>query len=131
MKIKMENNYGRTNHQNYGLDSLLKADEKTIRDEIDNIEHQIAERGKIKQRNLRFLEWQREKLEELINRTQCLAYGVMGPNEVRNRLITQLVQVEMKKGDEYINCFRDVQRLEEQKRKLMTEAGEDEGWLKY
>jgi 50S ribosomal subunit-associated GTPase HflX len=131
MKMKMENNYGQNNHQSYGLDSLLKADEKTIRDEIENIEHQIAEREKIKQRNLRFLEWQREKLEELINRSNCYGYAVMGGNEIRNRLTTQLVQVELRKGEEYVNAFRDVQRLEEQKRKLMRETGEDEGWLKY
>jgi hypothetical protein len=129
--MKMENNYGRNDHQNYGLESLLKADEKTTKDEIENIEHQIAEREKIKQRNLRFLEWQREKLEELINRAKCFDYAVMGTNEIRNRLITQLVQVELRKGEEYVNAFRDIQRLEEQKRKLMREAGEDEGWLKY
>jgi hypothetical protein len=114
-----------------GLDSLLKADEKILMDEIENIEFQIAEREKIKQRNLRFLEWQREKLEELINRTECLNYRITGPNEIKNRLTTQLVQVELKKGDEYVNAFRDIQRLEEQKRKLAREGGEDEGWLKY
>jgi len=114
-----------------GLDSLLKADEKLLRDEKENIEFQIAEREKIKKRNLKFLEWQREKLEELINRTECLTYGMMGANEVRNKLTTQLVEVELKKGEEYVNAFRDIQRLEEQKRKLTREAGEDEGWLKY
>ena len=114
-----------------GLDSLLKADEKLLRDEKENIEFQIAEREKIKLKNIKFLEWQRERLEELINRTECLTYGVMGANEVRNKLTTQLVEVELKKGEEYVNAFRDIQRLEEQKRKLTREAGEDEGWLKY
>ena len=127
----METNYIQHGHQNYGLDSLLKADEKIVKDEIENIEHQIAEREKIKQRNLRFLEWQREKLEELVNRTSCFSYMMAGSNEVRNRLTTQLVQVELKKGEEYVNAFRDVQRLEEQKRKILSEVGEDLGWLKY
>ena len=113
------------------LNMLLKADERILEDEIGNIEHQIAEREKIKQRNLRFLEWQREKLEELVNRTSCFSYMTMGSNEVRNRLTTQLVQVELKKGEEYVNAFRDVQRLEEQKRKILSEVGEDLGWLKY
>ncbi len=113
-----------------GLDSLLKEDGRITSDEILNIEHQIADREKIKQRNLRFLEWQREKLEELINRTQPLTYATMGSDQVRNRLTTQLVQVELKKGEEYVNCFRDVQRLEEQKRELLSESSE-EGWLKY
>jgi hypothetical protein len=122
---------GIPNYQNIGLDSLIQADERILTDEIGNIDFQIAEREKIKQKNLKFLEWQREKLEELINRTKCFDYAVMGTNEIRNRLITQLVQVELKKGEEYVHAFRDVQRLEEQKRKLLSEGTEDKGWLKY
>jgi len=122
---------GTPNYQSIGLDSLIQADERILTDEIGNIEFQIAEREKIKQRNLKFLEWQREKLEELINRTKCFDYSVMGTNEIKNRLITQLVQVELKKGEEYVHAFRDVQRLEEQKRKLLSDGAEDKGWLKY
>ena len=122
---------GIPNYQNIGLDSLIQADERILTDEIGNIEFQIAEREKIKQRNLKFLEWQREKLEELINRAKCFDYAVMGTNEIKNRLITQLVQVELKKGDEYVNTFRDVQRLEEHKRRLLSDGAEDKGWLKY
>lgn len=118
-------------YQNAGLDSLLREDERIMGDEILNIEHQIAEREKIKRRNITFLEWQREKLEELVNRSKCFDYATMGTNEIKNKLITQLVQVELKKGDEYVNAFRDVQRLEEQKRKLLSESSEDKGWLKY
>jgi hypothetical protein len=127
----METNYAQNIEKNYGLDSLLKADERILSDEIENIEHQIAEREKIKQRNVRFLEWQREKLEELVNRTKCFSYTMLGSNEVRNRLTTELVKVELKKGEEYVNAFRDVQRLEEQKRKILSEKEEGEGWLKY
>ena len=122
---------GNPDYQNIGLDSLIQADERITVDEIGNIEFQIAEREKIKRRNLKFLEWQREKLEELMNRSKCFDYAAMGTNEIRNKLITQLVQVELKKGDEYVNAFRDVQRLEEQKRELLSEGAEDKGWLKY
>lgn len=127
------NNGKKSSHayQGTGLDSLLREDERIMSDEILNIEHQIAEREKIKQRNIRFLEWQREKLEELVNRTQWLTYAATGPDQVRNKLTTQLVQVELKKGEEYVTCFRDVQRLEEQKRELLSESSEDKGWLKY
>jgi hypothetical protein len=118
-------------YQNAGLDSLLKEDERTASDEILNIEHQIAEREKIKRKNITFLEWQREKLEELVNRTRCFDYAAMGTNEIKNKLLTQLVQVELKKGEEYVNAFRDVQRLEEEKRKVLSESSEDKGWLKY
>jgi hypothetical protein len=127
----METNYGQNIQKSYGLDSLFKADERILSDEIGNIEHQIAEREKIKQRNLRFLEWQREKLEELVNRTKCFSYTMPGLNDVRSRLTTELVRVELKKGEEYVNAFRDVQRLQEQKRKLLSEVREDEGWSEY
>ncbi len=118
-------------YENAGLDSLLREDERIMGDEILNIEHQIAEREKIKRRNITFLEWQREKLEELVNRSKCFDYATMGTNEIKNKLLTQLVQVELKKGDEYVTAFRDVQRLEEEKRRLLSESSEDKGWLRY
>jgi len=33
----------------------------------------------------------------------------------RGKLATQLVMVDMRKGEEYVNAFKDVQRLEEKK----------------
>jgi len=111
------------------LDDLLKSDEETSTDEMDRIECMIAERERIKQKNIRFLEEQRQKLEELINRTECLNYGASGANEVRNRLTAQIVLIEMRKGEEYVNAFRDIQRLEEQKRQGIRDKKESEGWL--
>ncbi len=119
------------NHENEGLDSLLRENERILESEIERIDEQIAEREKIKQRNLRFLEWQRQKLEEMINSTPCFNYNLMGGNEVRNRLTTLLVQVELKKGEEYVDAFRDTQRLEEQKRQLLTDREEEKGWSQY
>ncbi len=114
----------------YGLDSLLKADEKVIGEEIESIDFQIAEREKIKQRNVIFLEEQRKKLEGFLNQTECFTYKPSGVlNAVRGKLATQLVMVDLKKGDEYVTAFRDVQRLEEEKRKLLAEEMADEGWL--
>jgi len=113
-----------------GLDDVLKSDERTLLEEVESIDFQIAEREKIKQRNVRFLEDQRRKLEGFLNQTECFTYKPSGVlNAVRGKLATQLVMVEMKKGDEYVNAFRDVQRLEEEKRKLLGEAKADEGWL--
>jgi len=115
-------------NKSYGLTDLLKADERVIEEEVESIEHQIAEREKIKQRNITFLEDQRKKLEEFLNRTECFTYKPMGIiNAVRSKLMTQLVQVELKKGEEYVNAFRDVQRLEAEKRELLSEERADEG----
>ena len=36
----------------YGLDAMLKADEKTVEDEVMSIEYQIAERERIKRTRL-------------------------------------------------------------------------------
>jgi hypothetical protein len=117
-------------NKSYGLDEMVKEDEKIVADEIDSIEHQIAEREKIKQRNIIFLEEQRQKLEDFMNRTECFTYNASGIiNAVRSKLTTQLVQVDLKKGEEYVNTFRDVQRLEEQKRKILAEERADQGWL--
>ena len=117
-------------NKSYGLNEIVKADEKIAADEIDSIEQQIAEREKIKQRNIKFLEEQRQKLEDFMNRTECFTYKASGIiNAVRSKLATHLVQVELKKGEEYVNTFKDVQRLEEQKRKLLAEEEADQGWL--
>lgn len=125
-----KDNYQMLESKAYGLDSLLKADEKVVEEEIDNIGFQIAEREKIKQRNILFLEEQRKKLECFLNQTECFTYKPSGLiNAVRSKLATQLVQVDMKKGEEYVNAFKDVQRLEEEKRKLFAECKEGRGWL--
>ena len=132
-KKKDENpndNYQSLDNKSYSLNELVKADEKIAAHEIDSIEQQIAEREKIKQRNIKFLEEQRQKLEDFMNRTECFTYKASGIiNAVRSKLATHLVQVELKKGEEYVNTFKDVQRLEEQKRKLLAEEEADQGWL--
>ncbi|MBM3199985.1 hypothetical protein FJZ53_03520 [Candidatus Woesearchaeota archaeon] len=46
-----------------GLEDVLKSDERTLLEEVECIYFQIAERERIKQRNVRFLEDQRRKLE--------------------------------------------------------------------
>ena len=123
-------NYQILENKAYGLDSLLKADEGAVEEEIESIEFQIAEREKIKQRNVLFLEDQRKKLEDFLNKTECFTYKPSGVlNAVRGKLATQLVMVDLKKGEEYVTAFRDVQRLEEEKRKLLGEVRADEGWL--
>ena len=125
-----KDNYQSLGNKAYGLDALLKADEKVIGEEIESIEHLIAEREKIKRRNVLFLEEQRRKLEGFLNQTECFTYKPAGIiNAVRSKLATQLVQVDLKKGEEYVNAFKDVQRLEEEKRKLLTEEKADKGWL--
>jgi hypothetical protein len=115
--------------QAYDMAGMLKGEEKSLEDELLDIEHQVAERERIKRRNVCFLEEQRQKLESMLNTLECFSYRPAGiVNSVKSKLMTQMVQVELKKGEEYVTAFRDVQRLEEQKRKLLSEGKEAGGW---
>lgn len=116
-------------NEQYDITALLKEDEQNIENEINSIEQQIALRERIKLRNVDFLEHQRRKIEKQINKTQCFEYNPQaGVGAVRNGLTTQMVQVDLKKGEEYNNCFRDIQRLEEQKRNLLTQKEDSVGF---
>lgn len=111
----------------FSLNNLFAEDQRLLSDEIDSIEHQIAQRERIKKRNTSFLEFQRQKIEEQLNQAEFFGSGYSwNASPVRARLLTQMVQLDLKKGEEYVLMFRDIQRLEEQKRKLLEEqqAGE-------
>ena len=116
--------------QQYDISALLAAEENNLEDEVHSIEIQIAERERIKLKNIYFLEHQRQSLEEQINRTKCFEYNPpKNISVIRNGLTTQLVQIELKKGEEYTNCFRDIQRLHEQKRRLLAEKDDGREWF--
>lgn len=116
--------------QQYDISALLADEDNNIEDEIHSIELQVAEREHIKQKNIYFLEHQRQSIEEQINRTRCFEYNPpKNISVIRNGLTTQLVQIELKKGEEYTNCFRDIQRLEEQKRNLLAEKDDGKEWF--
>jgi len=124
------NKYEFNPKQEYDLTALLATEENNIEDEVNSIELQIAERERIKLKNIYFLEHQRQSVESQINRTRCFEYNPpKSISIIRNGLTTQLVQIELKKGEEYTNCFRDIQRLHEQKRRLLAEKDDGRGWF--
>lgn len=104
------------------LENLFKEDLYTTKQSIESIEHRIAERKKLEYKNIQNLERQRQKIEESLNTLHCFGYN---PNpkltSVKSRLETEMVHLELKKGEEAVNGFRDVERLEEEKRKLLEE----------
>lgn len=109
------------------LNNLFAEDKKMLAGEIQSLEHQIAEREQIKKRNISFLGFQRQKIEEQLNQADLFSSGYSwNASPVRAKLLTMMVQIDLKKGEEYVLMFRDIQRLEEQKRKLLEEqqAGE-------
>ena len=111
------------------LNDLLDSDRLLLKNEIERIEFQIAEREKIKQRNLLFLESQRRKLEDQLNQLKCYEYNAPPLiNSAKSTIQTQMVNMDLRKGEEYVSAFRDVQRLEEMKRNLLSESEETAGW---
>ena len=104
------------------LNNLLEEDKRILNDELESLERQIAERERITKRNVSFLEFQRQKIEEQLNQADFFSSGYSwNASPVRSKLITHMVQLDIKKGEEYVLMFRDIQRLEEQKRKLLEE----------
>ena len=68
----------------------------------------------------------RKKLESTVNMFDCFSYNP-GPNIIatKSKLETEMIRLEMKKNDETIWAFRDVERLESEKRKILGDIRED------
>ena len=118
---KYQNN-PKPSDENYILESILKEDSNTAGQTLEIIDHRIAERKKLEYKNVIELERQRQKIEETVNTFQCLSYS---PNPkmtmVKSKLETEMTRVELKKGEEAVNSFRDVERLEAEKRKILED----------
>ena len=106
----------------YILENLFKEDLYTSQKTLESIGHRIAERKKLEYKNICNLESMRQKIESSLNRFEFFGYN---PNPritaVKSKLETEMVHIELKKGEEAVNAFRDVERLEEEKRKLLEE----------
>ena len=84
-------------------------------------ETDIAERKKLSYQVISNLEEQRKKLESSINTIKFNDYNPAGMTQIRTKLETELVKVEMGKGEEAIAAFRDIEMLEQEKRKVIEE----------
>tara|TARA_Y100000294_G_scaffold172418_1_gene187080 strand:- start:755 stop:1171 length:417 start_codon:yes stop_codon:yes gene_type:complete len=122
----IKNNYDAQMGQNV-LDSILNDGYITTKQTLESLEHRIAERKKLEYKNIQEMETQRKKIEEAINTMQCFDYN---PNPkltmVTSKLGTEMVKIELKKGEEAVDAFRDVERLEAEKRKILEEMRSEE-----
>ena len=104
------------------LENLLKEESLNSEQTLESIDHRIAERKNLEYKNILDLERQRQKIEGTINSLQCFSYN---PNPkltmVKSKLETEMTRFEMKKGEEAVHAFRDVERLEAEKRKILED----------
>jgi hypothetical protein len=122
MQATKDANYSFGLGENYVLENLLKQDLYSAQQTLDEIGHRIAERKKLEYKNMQNLERMRQKIETSLNSLCCFGYN---PNPkitaVKSNLETEMVNLELKKGEEAVNAFRDVERLEEERRKILEE----------
>ena len=120
--------YQSTAGENYLLDTILSQDTSSSESSLLDIDHRIAERKKLEYKNIKELEWARQKIEQALNSVYCLCSSY-NPNPkslaVRSGLETEMLRIELKKGEEAVDSFRDVERLEAERRKLLEEASEE------
>ena len=104
------------------LEKILKEDYMAAKETLEIIDHRIAERKKLEYKNFVELERQRQRIEEAINKLQCFEYN---PNPkltmVKSKLETEMIKIELKVGEEAVNAFRDVEKLEAEKRNILAE----------
>jgi len=121
-------NYQNTVGEDYLLSTILNQDAQNSEQSILDIDHRIAERKKLEYKNIIELERARQKVEECLNSISWLC-SEYNPNPkslaVKSKLETEMVRIELKKGEEAVNCFRDVERLEAEKRKLLEDLRDE------
>ena len=112
--------------ENYALESVLNADSNSSQETLESIEHRIAERKFLEYRNIEDLERMRQKLEECVNSFYCFTYNA-NPRILTtlSKLQSEMIRLDMRKNDEMVNAFRDVERLEAEKRNILGDIRED------
>ena len=114
------------NNPGYPLQTMMGFDNDSEKKTLEELEARIAERKGIEYKNFQELERMRKKLEASVNMFDCLSYHP-GPNilATKSKLETEMIRLEMKKNDERVCAFRDVERLEAEKRKILGDLRGD------
>ena len=121
------NNYLTVLDDNAVLEGMFDDDSVNRKKSLENIETRIAERKRLEYRHIAELERQRQKLEQTLNVFHNLGYSHSSLS-MRSRLETEMARIELKKGEEGITAFRDVQQLESEKRIIIEKIYQDKGW---
>ena len=116
----------------YVLESITQENTSSMQTTLDSIEARIAERKLMEYRNIQELERSRQKLESSVNTFQCFSYN---PNpkmlQTKSRLEAEMIKLDMKRGEEAVSAFRDVERLETEKRKILDDLRDEKSMNFY
>lgn len=97
------------------LDRLLRIPLENLETRIQEIEKEVNERVKIKQRILADLEHERKRFETKNNELNFIKFNSHFLSR-RTTLEIQMLNIEKAKQQEEVSCFRDLQRLRQELR---------------
>lgn len=108
----------------YALEGIINTD--TSEKSLEDIEARIAERKLLEYKSIQEIERMRRKLEASLNSFNCFSYN---PNPrilmSKSRLESEMIRLELRKNEEMVSAFRDVERLESEKRRILGDMRED------
>ena len=109
----------------YPLQTMMGFDNDSDQKMLEDIEARIGERKHLEYRNIQDLERMRRKLESSANAFNCFYQPDQTMLATTSKLESEMIRLEMKKNDETVCAFRDVERLESEKRKILGDIRED------
>jgi hypothetical protein len=109
----------------YPLQTMMGMDCDSEKKTLEELEARIAERKSIEYKNFQELERMRKKLESTVNMFDCFYQPNQTMLATKSKLESEMIRIEMKKNDETVNAFRDVERLESEKRKILGDIREE------
>ena len=103
------------------LNRLLRIPVENLETRIKEIEKEIKERIRIKERNLADLEHERKRFEKKNNELNFNKFHSHFLSR-RTTLEIQMLGIEKAKQQEIVSCFRDLQRLRQELRKAKEDV---------
>lgn len=97
------------------LDRLLKIPSENLETRIKEIEKEVQERNKIKEKNLAALEHERRRFEDKNNELNFNKFNNTFLSR-KTALEIQMLNIEQAKQKEEVSCFNDLQRLKQELR---------------
>lgn len=97
------------------LDRLLKIPSENLETRIKEIEKEVQERKKIKEKNLAALEHERRRFEDKNNELNFNKFNNTFLSR-KTALEIQMLNIEQAKQKEEVSCFNDLQRLKQELR---------------
>ena len=113
------------NNASYPLQTMMGFDNDSDQKMLEDIEARIGERKHLEYRNIQDLERMRRKLESSANAFNCLYQPNQTMLATTSKLESEMIRLELRKNEEMVSAFRDVERLESEKRQILGDLRED------